>query len=198
VKSFKIEGRLKGPEYVAITTRAYRLAVDAAWQALHTPQEGDPIQGTATAVAGAGAVGGAVAATGAATGAVTGAVGNAASKHSSSVSGKGDLEGVRALKKKIASTSTSATSSDRFNGVDDALMRDLKQVFARGQDQDYDGLSAGSTHTHTHTHTHTYIAHTHIHSTHSHTHTHTHSHSRSTHTYYTILSSTTLHAPQGF
>jgi putative protease len=35
VKSFKIEGRLKGPEYVAITTRAYRLAVDEAWRSLH-------------------------------------------------------------------------------------------------------------------------------------------------------------------
>lgn len=150
---------MKGPEYVAITTRAYRLAVDAAWQALHTPQEGDPMQDTApAAVAGAGAVTGAV-----------GPVGDTASKQGSSVTGKGDLEGVRALKKKIASTSASATSSDRFNGVDDALMRDLKQVFARGQDQDYDGLSAGTTHTHTHKHA-----------------------------YYTILSSTTLHAPQGF
>jgi len=28
---FKIEGRLKGPEYVALTTRVYRDAVDAAW-----------------------------------------------------------------------------------------------------------------------------------------------------------------------
>lgn len=34
VRSFKIEGRLKGPEYVAITTRAYREAVDQAWDAL--------------------------------------------------------------------------------------------------------------------------------------------------------------------
>jgi len=31
VSSFKIEGRLKGPEYVAMTTRVYREAVDAAW-----------------------------------------------------------------------------------------------------------------------------------------------------------------------
>lgn len=29
---FKIEGRLKGPEYVAATTAAYRRAVDAAWE----------------------------------------------------------------------------------------------------------------------------------------------------------------------
>ena len=32
VRSFKIEGRLKGPEYVAMTTKAYRKAVDAAWE----------------------------------------------------------------------------------------------------------------------------------------------------------------------
>ena len=31
VACFKIEGRLKGPEYVAATTSAYRRAVDAAW-----------------------------------------------------------------------------------------------------------------------------------------------------------------------
>ena len=139
MKSFKIEGRLKGPEYVAITTRAYRLAVDAAWQALHTPQESLLTEG---AGGGGGGVGG----------------GGQASEQSKSKSttSKQDLEGVRALKKKIASTSTSTsvTSSDRYNGVDEALMRDLRQVFARGQDQDYDGLSAGMlriTHTHTQT-----------------------------------------------
>ncbi|GIL91502.1 hypothetical protein Vretifemale_19091 [Volvox reticuliferus] len=34
VSCFKIEGRLKGPEYVALTTGVYRKAVDAAWDAL--------------------------------------------------------------------------------------------------------------------------------------------------------------------
>eukprot|EP00887_Chlorella_sp_A99_P000141 scaffold16.g141.t1 len=34
VSCFKIEGRLKGPEYVALTTQVYRRAVDAAWSAL--------------------------------------------------------------------------------------------------------------------------------------------------------------------
>ncbi|KAL4437803.1 hypothetical protein ABPG77_005715 [Micractinium sp. CCAP 211/92] len=34
VGCFKIEGRLKGPEYVAATTQVYRRAVDAAWAAL--------------------------------------------------------------------------------------------------------------------------------------------------------------------
>lgn len=32
VSCFKIEGRLKGAEYVALTTRTYRKAVDAAWE----------------------------------------------------------------------------------------------------------------------------------------------------------------------
>ena len=31
VSCFKIEGRLKGPEYVAVTPAAYRWAVDSAW-----------------------------------------------------------------------------------------------------------------------------------------------------------------------
>ncbi len=36
VKSLKIEGRLKTPEYVAAITKAYRRAVDASWQALQS------------------------------------------------------------------------------------------------------------------------------------------------------------------
>lgn len=39
VGCFKIEGRLKGPEYVAIATQAYRKAVDAAWEAMETGRE---------------------------------------------------------------------------------------------------------------------------------------------------------------
>ena len=41
VVSFKIEGRLKGPEYVAATTRAYRKAVDIAWEARHAHSAGE-------------------------------------------------------------------------------------------------------------------------------------------------------------
>ena len=37
VKSFKIEGRLKSPEYVAAVTRVYRKAIDAALQESETP-----------------------------------------------------------------------------------------------------------------------------------------------------------------
>ena len=39
VSCFKIEGRLKGPEYVAVTTAAYRWAVDAAWADLASEPE---------------------------------------------------------------------------------------------------------------------------------------------------------------
>ena len=35
VSCLKIEGRLKGPEYVALTTRVYREAVDKAWQQIN-------------------------------------------------------------------------------------------------------------------------------------------------------------------
>ena len=41
IKSLKIEGRLKSPEYVAAITRAYRRAVDAAWAALQTGAHAD-------------------------------------------------------------------------------------------------------------------------------------------------------------
>jgi U32 family peptidase len=116
VKSFKIEGRLKGPEYVAITTRAYRLAVDEAWRVLHleTGEEGKE--------------------TGAGGESNQGVKGQEKTK---------DSETLKALKKKVASTSSSSSSSVRFNGLDEELMRDLRQVFSRGQDEKYDGLSAG-------------------------------------------------------
>jgi putative protease len=45
VRSFKIEGRLKNPEYVAAATRLYREAVDAAWA--HRPADLGPWRTTA-------------------------------------------------------------------------------------------------------------------------------------------------------
>lgn len=76
VRSFKIEGRLKGPEYVAITTKAYRDAVDEAWEMIVADEDGQ--------------------------------------------------EG-----------------SDGFHGPSEELRHDLRQVFARGQDENFDGLSRG-------------------------------------------------------
>lgn len=45
VSCFKIEGRLKGPEYVALTTQVYRKAVDTAWEALLEATEADEARG---------------------------------------------------------------------------------------------------------------------------------------------------------
>lgn len=42
VSCFKIEGRLKGPEYVALTTAAYRRAVDVVWAAMQQPPVATP------------------------------------------------------------------------------------------------------------------------------------------------------------
>lgn len=80
VKSFKIEGRLKGPEYVAVTTKAYRNAIDEVWE-----------------------------------------------------------------KMKLVNNNKKNTSMalDDYQGIDDDMKRDLIQVFSRGQDENYNGLSAG-------------------------------------------------------
>ncbi|KAJ1493574.1 peptidase family U32-domain-containing protein [Baffinella frigidus] len=75
VSCFKIEGRLKGPEYVAVTTKVYREAIDRAW----------------AEIAAAG----------------------------------GDV---------TAASRSVLTPGDR---------EDLTQVFARGQDANFDGLSKG-------------------------------------------------------
>jgi putative protease len=85
VGCFKIEGRLKGPEYVALTTSIYRRAVDEAWE------QRQELQNTNTAVGG------------------------------------GDT-----TKEEVGEWRLSA--KDRV---------DLTQVFARGQDEDHDGLTRG-------------------------------------------------------
>lgn len=87
VSSLKIEGRLKGPEYVALTTTAYRQAVDCAWEDLLLASGG----------ADAGRV----------------------------------------------STAKSSSSSTASGEQRDALWRDLRQVFARGQDAEHSGLTPG-------------------------------------------------------
>lgn len=46
VSCFKIEGRLKGPEYVAATTAAYRAGVDAAWEQLQQQQQQQDVAGS--------------------------------------------------------------------------------------------------------------------------------------------------------
>ena len=76
VSCFKIEGRLKAAEYVAITTRAYRTAVDDVWAALQ-------------------------------------------------------------------SSDATGAAQQSYPGPDAATRQALNQVFARGQDEDYNGLSTG-------------------------------------------------------
>ena len=84
VRSFKIEGRLKGPEYVGVTTKAYRVAVDEAWGLL-AGQEAESLPSPASVMA--------------------------------------PLAG--------------------FRGIAPDLRQELKQVFSRGQDENFDGLSPG-------------------------------------------------------
>ena len=95
VDTFKIEGRLKGPEYVYLTTRAYRAAVDAAWGS------------------------------------------------------EGELEEVAQA---FASPEGNIGSSNSITGDGESISKEfgllpsrseLAQVFARGQDGDYDGLTTG-------------------------------------------------------
>ena len=77
VGCFKIEGRLKGPEYVGLTTSVYRRAVDEAWEA------------------------------------------------------------------RFCESGDSYTLSEPEWSLSDADRTDLAQVFARGQDDSYDGLMRG-------------------------------------------------------
>jgi len=93
VDTFKIEGRLKGPEYVYLTTRAYRAAVDAAWGS-----EGE-LEEAAQAFA-----------------TPEGNIGSSVTEEGESISKEFGLLPSRS---------------------------ELAQVFARGQDGDYDGLTTG-------------------------------------------------------
>lgn len=96
VECFKIEGRLKGPEYVALTTAVYRQAVDAAWAAVLAEQR--PIAMS---------------------------IESAAEKSSSTAVPKEDF---------VHRTSFT---------MDEATLRSLQQVFARGQDGTFRGLTPG-------------------------------------------------------
>ena len=114
-----IQGRLKGPEYVAITTKAYRLAVDDAWTKLLASQpleieqslaiESSSLPPTQTQTQ---------------TPQVAGTI---ASKIKSKIS--------------VKTTSAAVVNPSTLSPLDEQLQQDLRQVFARGQDADHDGLS---------------------------------------------------------
>jgi len=95
VDTFKIEGRLKGPEYVYLTTRAYRAAIDAAWGSEDLPEEGA----------------------------------------AQSLPSEGTAGSSRSLLSRASSTSNELGLLPTRS--------ELAQVFARGQDGDYDGLTTG-------------------------------------------------------
>ena len=50
IRSLKIEGRLKSPEYVAAITKAYRRAVDAAWDAFVKGADADRAMGSPSSI----------------------------------------------------------------------------------------------------------------------------------------------------
>ena len=108
VRSFKIEGRLKGPEYVAITTQAYRKAVDEAWDLLDRG-----LSATASVSASASAT--------------TSDRDSYRPKESSSISAGADA-GTAAARAAAAVAPVAG-----YSGPDPDLRRDLRQVFARGQ-----------------------------------------------------------------
>ena len=154
MRSFKIEGRLKGPEYVAITTKAYRDAVDEAWGAI------EPTLSLTTT--GLGAMEGAGAGIGIKAGVtdlglddreetLSGVLSTdpAGQEEKSDGLGLGNEQDAVAIEMPTVGAmlsrgpTLSAAALPAFVGPDDTLRRELRQVFSRGQDEDYDGLSAG-------------------------------------------------------
>ena len=127
-----IQGRLKGPEYVAITTKTYRLAVDDAWTKLLASQpleieqplaiESSSLPPTQTQTQ---------------TPQVAGTI---ASKIKSKIS--------------VKTTAAAVVSPSTLSPLDEQLQQDLRQVFARGQDADHDGLSRCVHRCHYHQETH--------------------------------------------
>ena len=124
VKSFKIEGRLKGPEYVAITTKAYRLAVDDAWNnlLLTTTSQSQPQPPPSSSEL------------------------KPQSQSQPQTSKTKPKPSVTATTTTTAIplslvSSTASVPSSSPSPLDVQLQRDLRQVFARGQDADHDGLS---------------------------------------------------------
>lgn len=140
VACFKIEGRLKGPEYVALTTQVYRKAVDKAWAAIHEQTQA----AAQAAVVGEGELEGRWAGGDAGVGA---GVGNSATSTTNSTTSVAAAN----------STSTSTSGGLTVSGVPAAALAaarervrlgpseltDLAQVFARGQDGTYTGLTPG-------------------------------------------------------
>ncbi|MEW5305319.1 MAG: hypothetical protein WDW36_007867 [Sanguina aurantia] len=137
VACFKIEGRLKGPEYVALTTQVYRQAVDAAWEILGNnnpaPEATVPQQSH-----------GAPAAVAQTTHTHTNTNTPFAASESPADAGTTATAAAAAaaIAAKAAKAVATATASAAVK-LSAATKWELQQVFARGQDESHLGLTPG-------------------------------------------------------
>lgn len=151
VSCFKIEGRLKGPEYVALTTQVYRSAVDVAWQDIQLQQkqwQQQQQQGAGVGVVADHADASAADATAESSYSETHRVNSSSSSSGSSSSGGSSRSSsvhapLLARLPAAAATPSVASSSTTFEFDFEQQVMDLKQVFARGQDEVYGGLTPG-------------------------------------------------------
>ena len=136
VSCLKIEGRVKGPEYVALATRAYREAVDKAWAARTSASAEDD-------------------AAAASTGAIVGADADA----NDATEADAYVDAAEAARRALAARGIVAPENDDDDDGDATaaarrgrlapdrraeLGRQLAQTFARAQDAEHDGLTPWS------------------------------------------------------
>jgi collagenase-like PrtC family protease len=114
VSCFKIEGRLKGPEYVAATTAAYRAGVDAAWEQLQQQQQQQQVADA---------------------GSNTNATTITSSSRTSSSRTTSSITTSRSSNQSTVSTSSSLVAPEVLSAV--------MQVFSRAQDEQFGGLTPG-------------------------------------------------------
>jgi hypothetical protein len=144
VTCLKIEGRLKGPEYVALTTRVYRDAVDQAWADLAGPPS--PADAALTLENVKDPVRTRYGPGGTRYGPGTDPVrtrygpGTDQGASSSAVDATMTVVDEKTLRDQRASSSSTGAV---LTVVDEKTRRDLQQVFARGQDQEHTGLTPG-------------------------------------------------------
>ena len=148
VSCLKIEGRVKGPEYVALATRAYREAVDRAWAA----RTSAPAKGDAAAASTEGALVGADADANADADADDATEADDANANLS-------VDAAEAARRALAARGIVPPENDDGDDGDATaaqqrgrlapdrraeLGRQLAQTFARAQDAEHDGLTAWS------------------------------------------------------
>lgn len=137
VACLKIEGRLKGAEYVALATQTYRRAVDAAWEALVLAGEvvGEEEEERVAAIV------------------AVAAAGPAPKRRGRPPSKKKDPVSEAAAPGASPAAAAAIPSLDRFlepvdgfsaeQAVGQQHLSDLRQLFSRGQDAEHVGLTPG-------------------------------------------------------